>query len=104
MKALVRTLGTEAVVGVTCWELESHLFKALMPPTFMYGTRIWGGDLENSQWKVFEKGVKMHMMSYVKVRSSITYHILLVELGEPPIELYALWALSNGLPTYSPPS
>ena len=34
--------------------------------------------------------MKMHMMSHVKVLSLITYHILLVEFGELPIELYAL--------------
>ena len=32
----------------------------------------------------------MHMMSYVKVCSSTSYHILLVEVGELPIQLYAL--------------
>ena len=32
----------------------------------------------------------MHMMSHIKVRSSTTYYILLVEFGELPIELYAL--------------
>ena len=32
----------------------------------------------------------MHMMSHVKVCSSTTYHILLAEFGELPIELYAL--------------
>ena len=69
----------EAVVGVTCWELKSHLFNALVLPTFTYGTKIWGGDLKNSHWKVFEEGKKMHMMSHVKVRPLTTYHILLVE-------------------------
>jgi len=90
MKALIATLRKEAVVGVTCWELESHLFKALVLPTFTYGTKLWGGDLKNSHWKVFEKDMKIHMMSHVKVRSSTTYHILLAEFGELPMELYAL--------------
>jgi hypothetical protein len=36
-------------------------------------------------WKVFEKGMKMHMMSHVKVCSLTTYHILLTEFGEFPI-------------------
>ena len=34
--------------------------------------------------------MKIHMMSRVKVRSSTTYHILLAEFGELPMELYAL--------------
>jgi hypothetical protein len=34
--------------------------------------------------------MKMHMMSHGKVRSSTTYHILLAEFEEFPIELHAL--------------
>ena len=79
MKAMMGTLRKEAVVNATCWELKSHLFKALVLPTFTYGIEIWGGNLKNSHWKVFEKGMKMYMMSHIKVRSSTTYHILLVE-------------------------
>ena len=45
MKALMRTLRKEAVVGVTCWKLKSHLLKALVLPTFTYGIKIWGGNL-----------------------------------------------------------
>ena len=34
--------------------------------------------------------MKMHMMSHVESHSLITYHILLVEFKEFPIELHAL--------------
>ena len=44
----------------------------------------------NSHWKVFEKGMKIHMMSNIKVHPSTTYHILLAEFGELPMQLYAL--------------
>ena len=90
MKALMGTLRKRLVVGVTCWEFKSHLFKALVLPTFTYGIEIWGGDLKIPCRKVFERGTKMHMMSHIKVCSSTTYHILLVEFGELPIELHAL--------------
>jgi hypothetical protein len=83
-------LRKEAVVNATCWELKSQLFKALVLPTFTYGIEIWGGNLKNSHWKVFEKGMKMYMMSHIKVCPSTTYHILLVEFREPPIELSTL--------------
>ena len=76
---------------------ESHVgnstpknFKALVLPIFTYGIEIWGGDLKNFHWKVFEKGLKMHMMPHIKVRPSKTYHILLAEFGELPMELHAL--------------
>ena len=102
MRVLMGTLSKEAIDGVTCWELKSHLFKALMLPTFTYGIEIWGGDLKNSHWKVFEEGMKMQMMSHVKVCSSTTYHILLVEFIKLLIELYALKLTMglNGSPTY----
>ena len=32
----------------------------------------------------------MHMASHIEVRSSTTYHIMLVEFGELSMELYAL--------------
>ena len=50
---------------------------------------IWGGDLKNYHWKVFEKGMKTCMMSHVKVCSSTTYDYLLAEYAELPMKLYA---------------
>ena len=47
LKALMGILRKEDVVLVTSWEHKSHLFKALMLPTFKYGTEIWEGDLKN---------------------------------------------------------
>ena len=39
---------------------------------------------------IITKFMKMHMMSHVKVCSSITYHILPTKFGEFPIELYVI--------------
>ena len=36
------------------------------------------------------KGMKMHMVSHIKLHSLTTYHILLAKFGELPIELNAL--------------
>ena len=43
--------------------------------------------LKNFHWKVFEKGMEIHMMSPVKVRLSTTYHILLAEFRQLYMEL-----------------
>ena len=86
----MRTLSKEVVGSVTYLELKSHLFKVLVLPTFTYDTKIWGGNLKNSHWKVFEEGMKMHMMSHIKVHSLTTYHIFMAKFRELPIELYAL--------------
>jgi len=59
----------------------------VMLPTFAYAIEIWGGDLKNFHYKVLEKGMKIHMMSHIKVCIATTCHIL---FGELPMELYAL--------------
>ena len=48
IKALMAMSRKETIVGVTRWELKSHLLKALVVPTFTYGTEIWRGDFKNS--------------------------------------------------------
>ena len=90
MKVLMGISSKEAVVGVTCWECKSRLFRVLVLPTFIYGTEFWVGNLKNRHWKVFKKGMKMHVMSHVKVCSSTSYHIIPTEFRELPIESYTL--------------
>ena len=51
---------------------------------------ITNWDLKNSHLKVFEKGMKIHMMSHVKVCCSPIHHNSLSECGELLMELYAL--------------
>jgi hypothetical protein len=40
------SLRKEAILGVAFWALKSHLFKALILPTFTYGIEIWRGNLK----------------------------------------------------------
>ena len=88
MKALKGTLRKGALGKVKCWELKSHLFKAFSASYFHVWHQILGTKLENSHWKVFEKRMKMHMISHIKVHFSTTYHILLPNLL--PLKLYAI--------------
>ena len=71
-------------------ELKSHPFQALLLPTFTYGTKFGDGTSKTLIGKVFEKGVKMHIMSHVKVHSLATYHMLLAKFEELFKELHAL--------------
>ena len=80
MKALMGILSKETLVGVTCWDLKSRLFNALVNFTFTYGIEIWGGYPKNCPWKFFEKGMKIHMRSHIKVRSLTTYNRPILEL------------------------
>ena len=84
MKVVMNTLRKEVLIGVTCWEPISNLLKALVLPTFTYSIEIWGGDLKNSHWNVFEKGMTIHMMSHVNVQSLKTRPILFANLKNKP--------------------
>ena len=103
MKALMTTWRKEIIVEVTCWELKSHLFKALVLPIFTYGNHIWRGNFKDSHWKVFGTGMKIHMMSHVQVRSSTTYDICWQNL-ENSMKLYALRDNYRFLTTICPPT
>jgi glyoxylate carboligase len=77
-------------IGVAYWELKFQLFKALVLPTFTHMLLNLGRRLENSHWKSLKIVMKIHNMSYIKVRPSTTYQILLAEFGEVSTKLYAL--------------
>ena len=55
------------------------------PSSFVIGAYVF-----IIHWKVFEKGMKIHMMLHIKECYLTTYHILLAKLGELSIELFAL--------------
>ena len=42
MTALMAILRKEALIGVTCWELKSYMFKSLVLPCFAYDAKILG--------------------------------------------------------------
>ena len=75
-KSQINEYSDKAIVEVICWELN-YLFKTLVLPTFTYGIKIWEGNLKTYHWKVCEKGMKIHMMFHIKVRSLTTCHNLL---------------------------
>ena len=90
IKALMRILWKAAILGTTCWELESHLFKVLVLLTFTCATKIsLVATWKNSHWKVFEKGMKV-IWCPVKARTLITHHIVLAELKKLPMSLSSL--------------
>jgi hypothetical protein len=45
MKALMATLRKEVMVTITCEELKSLVFKALMLPTLSYGAKYFFGGV-----------------------------------------------------------
>ena len=101
MNALMVTLRKESAKGVTCWELKSHLFKAMMLPTFTYGTKIWGRQLGRFSrrawgciWCPTSKCILRLLIIFCKPNlENFPYNYTLSTL---------LWAFNNGLPTYLP--
>lgn len=71
MKALVVTLREEPIIGVTCWDLKSNAFKALMLPTLTHGTK-----LGNIFGKISLGGFKeWHEDSYDDLCQSVPFNI-----------------------------
>ena len=66
----------------------SHMLGTQIPCIQGFGAsyfHIWHQNLGGVTRKtliVFKKGMKMHTMSHIKVRSTTTYHILLAKFGE----------------------
>ena len=63
----------ETIVGFICWELKSHLLKALVLPTCTYDTKIWENDLKNSScfWEGHEDAYDVLMSKYILPQSII---------------------------------
>ena len=102
----IALMGTwrKGVVGVSYWELKSHVFKGLVLPTFQLShmALYFGKAIEKLSLEVFEKGMKIHMMSHIEVCSLITYHIELAKFKELPIGLLCSCA-QQGFPTMACP-
>ena len=64
--------------------MNKHAYMQKWLPAFL----AIGVYVSIIHWKLFEKGMKIHMMSHVKARSSTTYRVLLAKLGELPIESF----------------
>ena len=79
MKALMGTLRKEAIVKVTCHELQGFGASNFHVCHRKFGEVNWKLSLEG-----FREGREMHMVSHIKVRSSTTYYILLAELEKFP--------------------
>ena len=93
MKALMGTLRKESVVGVTSWELKSHLFKMLMLRTFTYGIEIvcvcvgGGGDFKKLSLEGFWEG---HEDTYDVPHQSEFLDYLSYSIGR-------IWRTSHGI-------
>lgn len=64
-------------------------------PSFQnFGASSFHKDLEERfeefLLNVFEKRMRIHMISHVKLRSSTSYHMFLTHFGQLLMELYAL--------------
>ena len=105
MKALMDTSREEAVVGVTCWELNSHSLKVLVLPTFKHGTKFgrltWKtliGRFSRRAWRCIwclasKCILRLPIIFYWPSLHKLPQHYTLAS---------SLHAFKNGSPTYPP--
>jgi hypothetical protein len=86
MKTPVGSLKEKIIVGVTCWVLKSHLFKALVLPSFTYGIEICGGNLKI----LIERFQERHEDTFDASHQSACFDNLLYFVGR-------IWRTSHGI-------
>ena len=74
---LMGTSRKEAIVGVICWEIKSCIFEAFGAPNFPHMALKFGEvTLENSPWKVSEKGMKnIRCITSKALFNNLSYYI-----------------------------
>lgn len=72
------------------WRLKKYLFDTLVTPVLLYGVEVWGGSLSKASWNEVEKIQKRFLTSFLAVKVTTPYSILLIETGSLPIELLGM--------------
>lgn len=60
--------------------LETHV-----TPTILYSCEVWVCNISRESWRTIEKIHKRFLMYNLKIKSNTPYHILLIEVGLPPL-------------------
>lgn len=65
-------------------------FGLLVCPLILYGCELWASSIPVSKWKQVEKIQKCLIMSKFKIKSSVSYEIMLSETWATSIEAIAM--------------
>ena len=66
------------------------LFWLLVTPVVLYGCEVWANSTSDLQWKQIDKIQKHMITSKFKIKSSVSYEIMLSEMGVASIEAIAM--------------
>ena len=72
------------------WKIRYILFDAYVLQTVLYGVEVWGDSISPSTWNDIDKIQKAFLCKHLGVKETTPYSILLVEMGQQPIEFHAL--------------
>jgi hypothetical protein len=73
------------------WKTTQTLFGILVIPVVLYGCEVWASSTSDLQWKQIEKIKKCLIKNKFKIKSSVSYDIMLSEMGATPIEAIAIF-------------
>ena len=72
------------------WEIKNIIFDTCVVQTLLYGVEVWGASLSATTWNEIEKLQKKLLCRQLGVKKTTPYSILLLEIGNIPIEMKAL--------------
>jgi len=73
-------------IDMHSWNLKKYIFDTLENPYILYGVEGWGGSLSKYRWNNIEKIQNLFLTDFLVVRRSMTYPILLLDIGSMPLE------------------
>jgi len=73
------------------WDKKKFLFETLVTPVILYSCEVWGCNISRESWIKIEKIQKCFITYNLKIKRDTIYHILLIEVGLPPIECITMY-------------
>ena len=71
------------------WD-KKFIFKTLVTLVILYGYEVWGYKISWESYRKIKQIQKCLITYNFKIKSNTPYHILLIEVGLPPMESIAM--------------
>jgi hypothetical protein len=69
------------------------LMDSLIRPTVLYGSKIWGPSLLESNWTSIERVQTLLLCRIIRCKQTVPHHIILAEFGARPFRLETVFVL-----------
>ena len=70
---------------------------ALIRPTVLYGSEVWGPLLLETDWALAERVQILLLRRIIRCKQTVPQHIILAEFGAQPFRLEAIFRLVSFL-------